>query len=77
MFLSNNFILPSKPNDKVAGIASSVIAKNIRVQALIRDILNRSIRVAQGPSTILIPDVTAAQKRSTKNAKEIKFPKGI
>ncbi len=64
-------------NDNVVGIAIAEIIKNKIVQALLRDIPNLSTIVAQGPSTILIPDVTAAQKSSTKNATEMKSPNGI
>ncbi len=67
---------PKIPNDNVAGIAISEIIKNSILQALILDILNLSINVAQGPSIILMPEVTAALKSNTKNAKETKFPYG-
>jgi hypothetical protein len=74
--LPNNFISPKSPNDSVAGIAITAIALNSIILALILEILNLSIRVAQGPSKMLIPEVTAAQNSSIKNAKEIMFPNG-
>ena len=71
------FTSPKIPKDKVAGIAIADIMQNSMVQAFVRDILNLSISVAQGPSTILIPEVSAAQNNKTKNANETKFPHGI
>lgn len=59
------------PKDKVAGIARADIIKNNIVQAFILDILNLSVNDAHGPSTILMPEVTAAQNNNTKNASEI------
>ena len=67
----------NKPKDKDAGIASIEIIINNNKQALVLVMLNFSIIVAQGASRILMPEVTAAQNKSTKNAKEIIFPKGI
>ena len=68
---------PQHPNDKDAGIAISEMIQNSMVQAFLREIPNRSIIVAQGPSTMLIPEVNAAQKSNTKNADDIIPPKGI
>ena len=67
-------ISPKIPNDRVAGIAMSEIIRNNMQQALILVILNLSISVAHGPSTILMPEVTAAQNNSMKNAKETILP---
>ena len=75
--LPNIFKSPKIPNDKVVGIAMAEIMKNKIVQAFLLDIPNLSTIVAHGPSTILIPEVTAAQKSNIKNASEIKSPKGI
>jgi hypothetical protein len=74
----SKILTPSRmPKDKVAGIAKTEIVPNRMAHAFILDILNLSIIVAQGPSRILIPEVTAAQKSRTKNAQEIIFPQGI
>ena len=75
--LSRNFIPLKSPNDRVAGIAKIPIIANNMQQAFILEILNLSISVAQGPSRILIPEVTAAQNSRIKNAHEIIFPQGI
>ena len=47
------------------------------MQAFVLENLNLSMRVAQGPSIILIPEVTAAQKSNIKNAQATIFPQGI
>jgi hypothetical protein len=74
----SKILIPSKiPKDNVAGIAITEIIPNRMAHAFILDILNLSIIVAQGPSRILIPEVTAAQKSKTKNAQEIILPQGI
>lgn len=75
--LSNILKSFKSPNDSVVGIAISEIIVNKIVQAFALEILNLSTRVAQGPSTMLIPDVTAAQNNKIKNAEEIRFPNGI
>ena len=67
----------SIPKDNDAKTEIVEIIKNNIQQARILEILNLSIKDAQGPSTILIPDVTAAQKSNIKNRKEIPFPYGI
>ncbi len=74
----SKILIPSRtPKDNVAGIAITVIIPNRMAHAFILDILNLSIIVAHGPSRMLIPEVTAAQKSRTKNAQEITFPQGI
>jgi len=76
----SNIVFPNivafsnNPKDNVAGIATTEIRINKITDAFILDILNLSIKVAQGPSTILIPDVIAADNKSTKNAQEIILP---
>ena len=75
--LSKSLKLPKSPKDNVVGIAINEIMKNNITQAFVLEILNLSIKVAQGPSTMLMPEVSAAQKRSTKNAQETTLPKGI
>ena len=66
----------SFPNESAAGIDISEIKINKIVQALILETLHFSIRVAHGASRILIPEVTAAQNKRTKNANEIILPNG-
>ncbi len=73
----NIFIFSKLPKDNVAGIAIIEIMKNNKTQALTLDIFKFSTKVAQGHSTILIAEVTAALNNKTKNAKEIQFPKAI
>ena len=75
--LSKNLIPFKIPKDSVAGIEKILIMPNITAQAFILENLNLSVRVAQGPSRILIPDVTAAQNKRIKKAKEIMLPQGI
>ena len=73
----NSFISPKIPNDKVAGMLIKATAKNIIIHAFNLDIFNLSTKVAQGTSSMLIPDVTAAQNNKIKNAPAIMFPQGI
>ena len=62
------------PKDNDAGTENIDIMINNMQQALSLDILNLSTRVAQGPSIMLIPEVTAAQNSNTKNAADIRLP---
>ena len=75
--LSKILQFPRSPNESVAGTARADINTNKITHAFCLDILNLSIRVAQGPSRILIPEVTAAQNNKIKNAQETTLPYGI
>ncbi len=66
--LSNNFRLFKTPKDNVAGTLIDATIKNIIIHAFNLDNLNLSTKVAQGTSSMLIPDVIAAQNNKIKNA---------
>ena len=65
------------PKDRVAGIDIKETIKKSSVQAFTREIFNLSTIEAIGTSIILIPEVTAAASRRTKNEAETRFPCGI
>ena len=65
--LPNILKFSKSPKDRVAGIAIIAIIKNIIDVAFSLVILNFSINAAVGASTMLIPDVNAANKRKIKN----------
>ena len=67
----------NNPNERAAVTAITEIMQNKIAQAFVLVIWKRSINTETGASTMLIPEVIAADSNNTKKATEIMFPKGI
>lgn len=76
MVLSNNFKLESIPKDKEAKTLINAIIEETITVAFFLDILQFSINAAIGVSIMLIPDVMAANSKSTKNKTPNNAPNG-